>query len=145
MKWLRSLFGCGRATGPATVATIRKEAGNVYVLHIGGVLNKATTDRIQAIAAQEIERGTKDLRLLVNLSGFEGWRKGDEWGDIDFFARYGDDIAKIAAVGEERWREQALIFLLAGRRRGEVRYFTPEEGRQARAWLVSSARGGCAT
>ena len=137
MKWLRSLFGGGRKPATALVATIRKEGGNLYVLHIGGVLNKATLDRIQTITAQEIKRGTKNLRLLVMLSGFEGWRKGDEWGDIDFFAQYGEDIARIAAVGEARWRDQMLIFLLAGRRRGEVRYFTPEQEKEACAWLSS--------
>jgi hypothetical protein len=136
MKWLRSLFGGVRKSAPPFIATVQKESGNVYAIRIGGVLTKQTTDRIQTILLVEIERGGKDLKLLVNLSGFEGWRKGDEWGDTDFFGRYADDIARIAAVVEERWREQALI-LLAGRRRGEVHYFTPEEGRQARAWLAA--------
>ena len=137
MKWLRNLFGGGnRKPSSGAVATARKEGGNLYVLRIGGVLNKATVDRIQAIAARDIERGTKGLKMLVLLSGFEGWRKGDEWGDIDFFASHGDSIVKIAAVGEAMWREEVLIFLLAGRRKGEVRYFLPDQETQARAWLA---------
>lgn len=137
MNWLRNLFGGSRKTAPSVTATMKKEAGNLYVLHIGGVLNKATVDRIQSIATQEIERGTKEFKLLVILSGFEGWRKGDDWGDIDFFANYGNDITRIAAVGEARWRDQMMLFLLAGRRRGEVRYFMPDQAPQARAWLAS--------
>lgn len=135
MKWLSNLFGGGKATPVA--ATMRKEAGGLYVLRIGGVLNKATVDHIQAIAVQVIERGAKDLKLLVILGGFQGWRKGDDWGDVDFVASHGDDIARIAAVGDAQWKEEMLIFLLAGRRRADVRYFTPEQESQARAWLAS--------
>jgi len=140
MKWLQSLLG-GRgskpAPAPAAVATMKKEGANVYVLRISGRLSKATTDRIQAVAAQEIERGTKDLKVLVILSGFEGWGPGGDWGDIDFFMRYGDDIARIAAVGEARWKDPMMIFFLAGRRRSEVRFFLPDQEPQARAWLAS--------
>jgi hypothetical protein len=139
MKWLRSLLGgtsSKPAPAPAAVVTMKKEGANLYVLRISGRLSKATTDRIQTVAAREIEQGTKDLKVLVSLNGFEGWGKGD-WGDVDFFMRYGDDIARIAAVGEARWKDPLMIFLLAGRRRGEVRYFLPDQEPQARAWLAS--------
>jgi len=139
VKWLQNLLGGrGRKAAPAPVATMRKEAGNIYVLQVGGVINKATVDRIQAIAAQAVERDAKDLKLLLILSGFEGWRKGDDWGDLDFFARYGDDISRIAVVGEARWEDPMRIFLLAGRRRADVRFFTPDQAVQARAWLAGA-------
>lgn len=138
MSWLKNLFGIGsRKAETANLATLKKEAGNVYVLCIGGVLNKATVDRIQAIGASEIERGTKELKVLIILNDFKGWKKGDRWGDIDFFASHGDDIAKIAAVGEPMWRDNMMLFLLAGRRKGEVRYFLQDQEAQARAWLAS--------
>lgn len=137
MKWLRNLLnGSRKATAPANVVTVQKKVGNVYEIRVGGTLNKAAIERLQTIAVQEIERGAKDLKLLLILSGFEGWKTGDDWGDVGFFARYGNDMAKIAAVGEARWQEQTLDFLLVGRRRGEVRYFTPEQESQARAWLA---------
>jgi hypothetical protein len=138
MKWLKSLFGGkSREAGPALVATVQKEAGNVYVLRIGGVLNKATLDRIQSIAAQDIARGAKDLKLLLILGDFRGWRRGDDWGDIDFFARHEASIARIAAVGDARWEDETLAFLAAGHRSGEVRFFETGREPQARAWLAS--------
>jgi len=140
MKKLRELFGGKRKPVLPVAATMKKEPGNIYVLRINGVLNKTTVDRIQTVAAQEIEQGTKNLKLLVILSGFEGWSSGDSWGDIDFFARYGNDIVKIAAVGEAKWREQMLLFMFDGRRRGEVRYFASDEEPLARIWLVSQRR-----
>lgn len=137
MNWLQRLFdGGGRKPAPAVAATLKKETGNLYVLRLGGVLNKATVDRIQAIGAQEIARGAKELKVLIILGGFEGWQRGADWGDLDFFARYGNDIARIAAVGEARWRDQTMLFLLDGRRQAEVRYFTPEQESQARTWLT---------
>lgn len=137
MQWLKRLFGGKtRDAGPPTSAVIQREPGYVFVLRLGGVLNKATTDRIQAYAAQEIARGVKQLKLLLILGDFRGWRRGDDWGDIDFFARYEANITRIAAVGDERWKDETLAFLAAGHRSGEVRYFPKEQETQARAWLT---------
>lgn len=121
---------------PNSVVTLQKKDGNVYEIRLGGVLNKATADRIQTVAMQEIEKGKKDLKVLIILNGFKGWQAGDNWGDIDFFATYGDVITKIAAVGEAKWKDPMMIFLLAERRRAEVRYFTSELESQARTWLA---------
>jgi hypothetical protein len=137
MNWLKKLFG-GTAEKPApvTVATVQKLPGNIYVLRLGGKLNKATLDRIQAIAAQDIERGTKALKLLVILNDFKGWRHGDDWGNIDFFAQYEAFITRIAVLGDARWKDETMMFLAAGQRTGEVRFFVASQEAQARAWLV---------
>lgn len=137
MNWLRNLLGRrGQPAAPAFAATLQKEAG-IYVLRIGGMIGKETVDRIQAVAARDIERGAKDLRVLILLSDFQGLRRSDSWGNIDFLAQYGNDIARIAAVGEAQWETDMLMFLAAGFRKGEVRYFAPEEESKARVWLVS--------
>jgi len=138
MKWLRTVLGGrGRKPARACVAAVQKEAGNVCMLRVGGVLNKTAMDRIQAIAAQVIARGAKDLRVLLILNDFQGWKLGDDRGGIDFSARDEAGNVKIAVVGDARWETQSLAFLAAGHRPGEVCYFTPERGPQARAWLVS--------
>jgi lysozyme family protein len=137
VNWLKTLLGRrGQSAAPAFAATLQKEAG-VYVLRISGMIGKETVDRIQAVAARDIESGAKDLKVLILLSDFQGLRRSDNWGNIDFFAQYGKEVAKIAAVGEARWETDILMFLAAGYRKGEVRYFAPEEESKARAWLVS--------
>jgi hypothetical protein len=139
MNWLRSLFGGDRKPGPTALATVQREAGNVYVLRIGGVINKATVDRIQEIATADLLRGAKDLKVLIVLTDFRGWRRGDDWGDIDFFAAHEKDIARIAVVGEAKWETETRMFLAAGQRSGEVRFFAPAQEAQARAWLTGLA------
>ena len=135
MNWLKKLLG-RTPTEPPVTAMFRKEAGGVYVLRIGGVLNKATLDNVQSVARHNIEVGAKDLKVLLILAGFCGWKRGDDWGDLDFFSRYEEFIAKIAVVGEPRWEAETLLFLGAGRRRSPVRYFPPHYEGRARAWLA---------
>lgn len=137
MNWLKRLFGRGTSGDAAHRAvTMQKEAGNLYVLRIGGVIDKATVDRIQAIGAASFASGATQLKVLIVLNEFRGWKRGDDWGDLNFFAQYEQNIAKIAVVGEPRWETEMLIFLAAGRRTGQVRYFSLEGSQKARAWLA---------
>jgi len=137
MKLLKKIFG-KEEPKPTVTAILKREGDNTYVLRIGGVLNKATVSKVEELARREIDSGAKDLKVLFILQDdFLGWKKGDNWGDLDFFSQYGDHIAKIAAVGEARWEEPTLVFLGAGSRRGEVRFFYPDDAAKARAWLVA--------
>jgi len=139
MNWLKKLLGISDPeTGPISTATLTKEAGNMYALRIGGKLSKSTVDHIQAVAAKDIERGAKDLKILVVLTDFLGWKGGADWGDINFFIQYESNISKIAVVGEARWEVETLAFLGAGRRTGQVKYFKTGQDVQARAWLVEA-------
>ena len=118
--------------------SIKREGTNTYVLRIGGLLNKATVSNVEELARRDIDGGARDLKVLLLLQDdFLGWKKGDNWGDLDFFSEHGDHIAKIAVVGEARWEEQSLVFLGAGNRRGEVRFFQPDEAEKARGWLAA--------
>jgi len=137
VKWLRRLFGGGqREAVPEDIASFQKEAGDLFVLRIGGVLSKAAIDRFQAIAVQDIARGINNLKVLIILCEFRGWKRGDDWSDIDFFAQYEQEIARIAVVGNARWETETLMFLAAGHRKGEVRYFAPDQEAKAKAWLA---------
>ena len=135
MNWFRKLFGKLPAP-PSVMATFRKEPNGVYALRIGGTLNKATLDNIQAVARHNIEAGARDLKVLLLLDDFRGWKHGDNWGDLDFFSRYEEFIVKIAVVGEPRWEAETRLFLSAGRRHGQVRYFPPHYEGRARTWLA---------
>ena len=102
------------------------------------MLRKADMDSCQAQLAAEISRlGT--VRLLFVLEGFEGWEPRDNWSDLTFYAKYSDCIERIAIVGDERWRSEALMFAGAELRRAPVEYFagSSSEDGAARAWLTA--------
>jgi hypothetical protein len=108
----------------------------VSVAGVVSLLVKETLDRIQSIAAQDITRRATELNILVVLKDFKGWKRGPDWGDMTFFERYQQNIVKIAVVGDAKWKTETEMFLAAGHRSGAVRFSTPEQEPQARAWLA---------
>lgn len=116
--------------------TLKREAADVFRLDVSGVLSKADLDRAQERLVAEMRHGgTAAVVLLVVLDGFEGWESNPRWDDLTFYASHGDAIARIALVGDERWRDEALMFAAADLRKGPVKYFLPAALDEARAWL----------
>jgi hypothetical protein len=75
--------------------------------------------------------------VLAIAETFEGWQRGADWNDLDFLLSHGGKIAKVAIVAESRWEVQALAFAGAGVRRAPVKFFTPDQLAEARAWLAA--------
>jgi hypothetical protein len=115
---------------------MRLEGQRLLVLRIRGILRRSDFEESQRAAAKMI-REAGQLTALVFLDEFEGWERGDEWGDVGFLIEHDDDIGKIAIVGQEKWREQVLMFAGVGIRRSPVQYFSDSDS--ARAWLTASA------
>lgn len=117
---------------------LQREAADIFRLDISGVLRKADLDRAQDMLVAEMRRGgTTAVRLLVVMQGFEGWESNPRWDDLTFYASHGDAIARIALVGDERWRDEALMFAAADLRKGPVEFFAPSALDKARAWLTA--------
>ena len=117
-------------------AQLTNEHDNVYRLDVSGRLSSAELDaagRVLVEGMHSAPGGT--VRLIVVLRNFEGWDPGSNWSDLTFYARHGDGIGRLALVGEERWRDLALMFSAAGLRKAEVEYFTLETLDKAREWL----------
>ena len=76
------------------------------------------------------------IGILVELENFAGWEPSEQWGDVNFFLKHDADIEKIAIVGDLRWRDEALMFVFAGMRQAEVRFFPESELELARVWLT---------
>jgi stage II sporulation SpoAA-like protein len=120
-------------------ASIQHESGNLFRIHVSGVLRQGELLGVQTVAVQGITRlGT--IKLLFVLDGFEGWERGADWGDLAFYAAHDTDIEKIAIVGDEKWRDHGLAFAGAGIRKAAVRFFPTAESTQARAWLLQGDR-----
>ena len=103
----------------------------------------ATQHRVKAeTVATAIRIGDRYLAgeshpLLVTLENFAGWKRDPAWADdLDFQASHGNDIARIAIVGDPRWRDEALVYVGKGFRRTEGEFFAPASLDAARAWLL---------
>ena len=137
MKLIDKILG-KKEPKPEVTATLKREDDNIYVIRIGGLLNRATVSNIEAVARRDIDSGARDLKMLLILQDdFAGWQRAGDWGNVDFFSQYGDHIVKIAVVGDAQWETQVLTFLGAGSRKEEVRLFHPGQEAQARGWLVA--------
>ena len=108
--------------------SLSHEHGDTFRMDVSGVLRKADLDRLQELLLHEMQRlGTVTARLLVVLQGFDGWESNTAWNDLSFYFAHGDALTRIAIVGEERWRSEALMFAAADLRRGPVEFFVSTE------------------
>ena len=114
---------------------ISYEPNDVCVARASGVLKRSEFGAEQSRLGDKIDAGAKP-RLFVILENFEGWERGADWNDLDFMLSHGNEIAKIAIVGEPRWEADALAFAGAGFRRAPVKFFPTSQLAEARAWLA---------
>ncbi len=115
---------------------MKQEQDNVFRLDVHGMLRKADFDQCQSRLVDEIERWGR-IRLLFVLDRFEGWEPKDRWNDLTFYAKHGSAIERIAIVGDERWRNETLMFAGADLREGPVEFFATDSIADARTWLTS--------
>jgi SpoIIAA-like len=111
-------------------------SGKLLQIKIRGMLKKADYDRIIQIAKEAIAREGK-IRALAILEGFEGWERHEEWGDVSFMMEQGQHIQKMAIVGDEKWRDDALAFTAKGFRPTAIEFFGTSRLNEARTWVSS--------
>lgn len=114
--------------------TIIDASGPIVSAKISGELSKTEVSQMQAAALDAIRRCGK-ISALFLLEDFRGWKREGDWGDISFLIEHDKDIAKIAVVGDEKWRDLAYAFLAKGFRHAAVEYFLTGDLAKARAWL----------
>ena len=112
-------------------------AGKLLQIKVRGMLGKADYDRIIQIAKEGIAREGK-VRALVILDGFEGWERREDWGDVSFMMGQGQHIEKMAIVGDEKWKDDAIAFTGKGFRPTAIEFFPTSSMSEARRWLNAS-------
>lgn len=117
--------------------TIIDPSGPIVSAKISGELSRSEVAQIQATALEAIRRFGKVSALFL-LENFRGWRREDGWGDISFLTEHDKDIAKIAVVGDDQWRDSVYAFLAKGFRQAEIEFFPPADLTKARAWLEAA-------
>lgn len=116
--------------------TLTCEPGGVWTFHINGVLCKNDLSKFEHTFAAMMDTSGERLNAIFYLDQFEGWKADDDWEDITFFQQHANDFAKMAFVGDPKWEAQALMFVGAGIRRTETRYFSAEQESDAWTWLM---------
>ena len=106
----------------------------VICIRLSERMLRADQDAIQALAAELIEQGKK-VRALVIAENFLGWQRDEDWGDVGFLLEHGDDIVKIAIVGDERWKDEAFLFTGKGLRATEIEFYPLSAMQQAEHWV----------
>ena len=113
---------------------IRQSINGVVFVTVSGMLKKSDLDQMQAMARAAIKQwGT--IRILVELTDFQGWEQNPDWGDVTFINEEGRKIEKMAIVGDEKWRVMAQAFAGKGFRATAIEYFLPAEHDRALSWL----------
>ncbi len=114
--------------------TFTKESDGLFVIKLQGIFTFDDLKEVEKSARQQIDRNHK-VKLLVLAENFTGWGKEGDWGDLTFMYEYDPNIEKIAVVAEANWKDQMLMYIGAGRRQGEVKFFLYDEEKDARDWL----------
>jgi hypothetical protein len=118
--------------------TIIDASGPIVSAKISGELGRPEVSQMQAVATEAIRRCGKISALFI-LDNFRGWKRAGDWGDMTFLTEHDNDIAKIAVVGEEEWRDLVYAFLAKGFRQAAVEFFLPADLAKARGWLEADA------
>jgi hypothetical protein len=109
-------------------------SGKLLQVELRGLLKKSDHERIIQIAKEAIAREGK-IRALVIAEAFEGWERSGDWGDVTFMMEEGQQIEKMAIVGDEKWRDDALAFTAKGFRPTAIEFFPSSRLNEARTWL----------
>jgi len=110
--------------------------GAVLQVRISGLMLVADQNTIQSEGRKLFGQGVK-ARLLVILENFQGWEKSADWGDVGFMLAHGNDMEKIAIVGDAKWKDQVFAFLGKGLRTTEIEFFSPAAAPEAHSWVRS--------
>jgi hypothetical protein len=108
-----------------------------HVIHvrISGTMLVSDQRAIQHLVETLPDDGEK-LRVLATLEDFQGWEKSEEWADdIGFLLGHGDRIGKMALIGEDRWKDDLLLFAGKGFRDAAVEFFPDGSRKEAEDWV----------
>jgi hypothetical protein len=113
---------------------IRKKSESLLLVHVTGILKYSDREQFDMHGRLAIDRNRK-IKILINATHFTGWGEGGDWGNQAFMYEYDPCIEKIAVIADEKWEEQMLMYLQAGRRQASVAFFTTLHAQDAQDWL----------
>lgn len=131
--------------GTIHFATFGSEfSGRIINLQVNGHLKRESYRSFVPALERLIEEHGK-IRLLLDLSQFEGWSLGGSWQDLLFGFKHHRDVERIALVGDRKWE-----FFMSGMgvlfSTSEVSHFDAMDKSEAVKWLkdeVEPPSSGC--
>jgi len=114
-------------------AEVIDASGKLLQIIIRGMFTRADHDRIVQVAKEAIGREGK-IRALIFLEGFRGWEQHKDWGDVSFMMEQGRNVERMAIVGDEKWKDDAIAFTAKGFRPTAVEFFAASRANAARIW-----------
>jgi hypothetical protein len=132
--------GIDACTGEIVVgAEVVDTREGIVTVSLAGALTASDLAQMQGAVA-EVIRAQGAVRILLVLSSqFGGWSQGESWDDLSFQMEFDPAVAKMAIVGEPRWKTAALTFTGKGLRPFPIEYFGPDSVEEARTWLKETS------
>ncbi len=112
------------------------EDGNLVVVRGSGEFKRVEMDSAKRQLHDYILAHGRIYLLILIEEGFSHFEALVSWEDIDEDAVIQPNVARLALVGDWRWRDQALLFVMTAVASFQVEYFKPEQEDFARAWLM---------
>ena len=121
------------------VSTHAFEHPDLLVVTLSGLIT--ANDQAMVIGwVRDALRDCGEVRLLVLLDSFEGWKAESSFDDASLWLQDHDRVTRMAIVGDDAWRRPTLTFIAQPVRRTLIEYFTAEA--DARRWLGRHSRDG---
>lgn len=116
---------------------ITQVAGAFFEARVTGTFAQTDQGALQDQTRALIAAGHRP-RALIILDGFTGWERGAKWGDLSFMMGPGEQILRIAIVGDEKWRDDVQLFVAKGLRPTAIEFFPPGRLEAARSWAAGA-------
>ena len=113
-------------------------AANIIIFHLSGELAKADYTHLASEFEQYVAKHGK-LRILLNLTGFHGWKPEAMLPELKFDFKHLSEVQRMAVLGDKAW-EHGMIAFTQPFTKAPIRYFDTSETEAARAWLTAPAQ-----
>lgn len=110
------------------------ENENILAFRASGKLTDADYQQYVPVL-ENLIREKRPVSLYVELENFHGWEARALWDDLRFGLQHDRDFDRIAIVGDKPW-EHAGIAMANFFMRSNMRFFSKEETKSAREWLM---------
>ena len=114
------------------------EPPDLLVANLEGVVTADDQALLVAWVRDWIRR-TGEVRVLVHLTRFAGWKVGASLDDSALWLRDDEQVSRMAVVGDRAWRVAVMTIVAQPLRRIPIEYFETEKA--ARQWLMAHATG----
>jgi SpoIIAA-like len=113
------------------------EEGNLVVIRGHGELKRDEVDQSKRQIYNYILTNGPIYMLILIDEAFKSFEAFASWEDIEEDAVIQPNVKRLALVGDLRWRDQALLFLITAVASFQIEYFKPEQEEFARVWLLA--------